>query len=239
MDRQLKTKRICSVALVVALVAGFVAAYIAYGPAMLSFIRDEAAFKAWLNSFGSFGGAAAFVAIRAFQTVIKIIPAEPLEIASGYIFGTFGGLALCMLGTAIGSVVILLLTRKLGMKMLELFVPASKLQSYSFLQNEKRLGVTLFMIYIIPSTPKDLITYFAGLTKMKIWKFMLITSIARIPSIITSTWCGSQLEANNITNAIVIFVLTAVVGVAGTLIYRAYEKKHPHGENENTLARAA
>lgn len=75
--------------------------------------------KAFLVGFNGFDKLA-FVAIRAFQTVIKIIPAEPLEIGSGVLYGTWGGLLLCFLGTEIGSLVIILLTKVFGKRLVEL-----------------------------------------------------------------------------------------------------------------------
>ncbi len=204
--------------------AAFIFVYARYGSALLAFVRDEAAFKAWLEGFKG-GGAVLFVIIRAVQTVVKIIPAEPLEIAAGYVYGTWYGLALCMLGTEIGSLIIIGFTKLFGMKMLDLFVPKNKLESFSYLRDSKKAGPLLFLIYLIPSTPKDFITYLAGFINMKITTFMLITGIARIPSIITSTWCGSQLGAQNTAAAIAIFAATAVIGLLGTLLYKKYNDR--------------
>ena len=92
------------------MLAGFLALYLTLGRELLSVISDRQVFKAWLDGF-SVPANAVFVFIRAFQTVIKIIPAEPLEIGSGYVWGTFGGFFYCMLGTEIGSLINLLSLR--------------------------------------------------------------------------------------------------------------------------------
>ena len=139
-----------------------------------------------MNEHGALGPLA-FVAIRTVQTVVKIIPAEPLEIGAGYAFGSWWGMALCMLGTAIGSLIIIGLTKLFGMRMVEVFVPREKLQSFRFLQNTKKLNLLLFIIFLIPGTPKDLITYFVGVTPVNPFAFLLLTGIARIPSILSST----------------------------------------------------
>ena len=77
-----------------------------YGKPLLEFVLDTGRFRAWMNEHGALGPLA-FVAIRTVQTVVKIIPAEPLEIGAGYAFGSWWGMALCMLGTAIGSLIII------------------------------------------------------------------------------------------------------------------------------------
>lgn len=64
---------------------------------------------------------------------------------------------------------------------------------------------------MIPGTPKDLMVYFIGLTKIKTLHFILITSIARLPSIVTSTIGGNALGMQNYVFAIVVFAVTLVI----------------------------
>lgn len=216
--KNVREKRIAVLTLGSAALLTAVVCYFTLGKKLLLFLEDRAAFKEWLTGFGPFGKAV-FVAVRAVQTVVKIIPGEPLEIGAGYAFGTWGGLFYCMLGTFLGSLVIIALTKKFGVKLVELFVPKKKIDSLAFLQNRKNLNATLFIIYLIPSTPKDIITYLICLTDESIPLFLLITMIGRIPSIITSTWCGASLEGEHYLGAAVIFLCTAVVGLGGGALY--------------------
>ncbi len=204
-------------------ILSFIFCYIKFGTELLDFISDTEKFKSWLNSFGNLGKLI-FVGIRAFQTVIKIIPAEPLEIGSGYAFGMWGGLFYCMLGTEIGSLFIIAITKIFGNKAVNLFVSEEKINSLSFLQNKEKLSASLFIIYLIPGTPKDVITYLIGITDYNIWKFLIITGIARIPSIITSTVCGAALGEKNYMMSAFVFISTIVVGLIGIKIYSRYEK---------------
>jgi len=220
----LKTLKVLAIAGMALAAASFAVIYYLFGKQLLAFFSDPVEVKAWLDQFGVWSKIV-FVAIRAFQTVIKIIPAEPLEIGSGYAFGTWGGLFYCMLGTFIGSLVILLLMKIFGVKLLYLFVSKEKIESYAFLKDNKKLGTTLFFFYLIPGTPKDLVTYLIAFTPMKKSLFLLITSIARIPAIVTSTWCGAKLVEQNYKMAAAIFIVTTVVSVIAMFGYRQYEKK--------------
>lgn len=202
----------------------FLALYFTLGKELLSVITDQKTFKAWLDGF-SIPANAVFVFIRSFQTVIKIIPAEPLEIGSGYVWGTFGGFFYCMLGTEIGSLVILALTKAFGIRFVELFVDVKKINEWSFIKNSKRKYLLLFIIYLIPGTPKDIITYFVGLTDTKFIPFLIITGIARIPAIISSTYCGSRLIDNNYTLFIAVFAAITAVSAIGTYFGMKYMKK--------------
>lgn len=205
-------------------ILAFVVCYIKFGSELLAFISDADRFKAWLESYGHLGKIV-FVAVRALQTVVKIIPAEPLEIGSGYAFGVWGGLLYCMLGTEIGSFIIVAITKLFGMKAVNLFVSEEKINSLGFLQNKEKLSISLFIIYLIPGTPKDVITYLIGVTDYNIWKFLLLTGVARIPSIITSTICGSLLGERNYWLSAGVFIGTAVLGLIGVKLYTVFEKK--------------
>lgn len=207
------------------LLALFLTLYMIFGKALTEFVSDTRSFKEWLDSYKGLSGAI-FVFIRAFQTVIKIIPAEPLEIAAGYAFGTWSGLALCSLGTFLGSLVIVVLANLLGSKFISAFINEEQLNSLSLINNRKNQRLFLFIFYLIPATPKDILTYVAGSLKINMAEFFLITTIARIPSILTSTICGAQLEQHNIKTAAAVFIATAAVSAVCALIYNKYKKQN-------------
>ncbi|MCC8016124.1 MAG: hypothetical protein LIO43_01735, partial [Clostridiales bacterium] len=79
--------------------------------------------------------------------------------------------------------------------------------------------------YIIPGTPKDLITYFMGLTNTKILPFLIVSGIARIPAIISSTYCGSSLIDKNYSLFIAAFAVISVFSAAGTYFGAKYVSK--------------
>ena len=51
----------------------------------------------------------------------------------------------------------------------------------------------MLILFLIPGTPKDLLVYVAGLLPIKPIKFILISTFARFPSVITSTLAGDRL----------------------------------------------
>lgn len=160
-----------------------------------------------------------FILIRTIQTIVKVIPAEPLEIGSGYAFGTFGGLFACLAGNFLGSVIILALIKKFGRKIVDIFVPSSKIDELRIFRNPSKIYTLLFILYIIPGTPKDGFTYMVGLTNIDFVKFLILTTIARIPSVITSTYIGDAAGDKQYALAIIVFILTFLVGVGGSVLY--------------------
>lgn len=219
-----KSKAIAAACGLGLLAVASIVSYLLFGKKLAAFFGDPQALKFWLDSMGIWSRVV-FVLIRALQTVVKFIPAEPLEIGAGYAFGIWGGLLYCMLGTMLGSTVIILLTKRFGMRLVRLFVSDKKLESLSFLQDSARLTPMLFWLYLIPGTPKDIITYLICFTSMKISTFLLVTGVARIPSIVSSTWCGAQITSGNYHSAALIFAATTVVSFAGMAIYKAVQNK--------------
>ena len=215
LNKQQKVSLACAAVSVIL----FALMFVFFGSRMLEMLREPELLTEYIDGFGAYSQLV-FIAVRTLQTVVKVIPGEPVEIAAGLAFGTFGGLALCLVGTAVGSAIIVLLTRTLGMKFVTLFVSEEKLRSCAMLKSSDRLYLMLFFFYLIPGTPKDIFTYAAALTDIKLWKFFVITGIARIPSIITSTMCGASLCQKNYLAAAVIYGVTLMLSVAGMLVYR-------------------
>lgn len=175
-------------------------------------------FDEYIKGFGYFGWLVA-IGIQILQVVIAIIPGEVVEIGMGYAYGWFWGTLLCMAGVAIGSSGIFLLVKKYGIRFVELFVDADKINQLKFINSEQKLKRTTFILFFIPGTPKDLLTYFIGLTRMTLGEFLGITLIARIPSVVSSTIGGNFMGNRQYIEAVILFVATGVISLIGMKLY--------------------
>lgn len=197
--------------------------YFFFGKELIKIVSEPVLFREWLANFGPFDEII-FILLRAAQTVIKFMPAEPFEIASGYAWGAIPGMIYCLIGNLIGTLVILVFTKKYGQKVLEFFMPAKNMKTFNLFKNSNSIYSLLFFLYLIPGSPKDGFTYFVGLLPVKIIPFLIITGIARIPSVISSTLCGSTLADKQYWISILIFVITIVLSILGTFLYQKYIK---------------
>ena len=135
-------------------------------------------------------------------------------------------MAFCLVGNLIGSTLIFLLTKRYGKKFVQRFISEEKMDKISFFKDESRLNAVTFILFLIPGTPKDIFTYLLGLTNMKLSTFLLISSIARIPSIYSSTLVGANLGSNMLAQAILIYAITGIFSLGGYLFYRfVFQKK--------------
>ncbi len=189
-----------------------------YEPIM-DILQDPQALKKDLDNYGIFGmGVVAL--LMALQVVFVFLPGEIIEVLAGLFYGPIEGMLICLVGAAIGSIVIYVFVSKLGIRFIERYLGKEKLKQVSFLQNNPKLPYLLFIIFFIPGTPKDIITYFMPFTSMKLSQFLVITSIARIPSVITSTVGGNAIGIQQYDFCIAVFAITGIVSLIGMYFYK-------------------
>ena len=201
------------------------------GAPLVRFASEPEKFRAWVDGHG-FGGRIAYIGMVIFQVVIALIPGEPFEIAAGYAFGAVEGTLLCILASTLGSVAVFLLVRRFGVRLVEVFFSKDKLKSVRFLKSTPKRDMLFLIIFMIPGTPKDLLSYVAGLTDVRFPVWLMICSLGRIPSIITSTVGGNALGTQNYWFAIAVFAATMAVSGVGLLIYNRICKRHAAREKE-------
>ena len=201
------------------------------GKPLLQFVSEPEKFRQWVDSHGLLGPLA-FLGMMLLQVFVAVIPGEPLEIGAGYAFGAVEGTILCILGAAIGSTLVFLFVRRFGVRAVEVFISREKIQSLRFLQNTRRVHLFLLAAFLLPGTPKDVLCYVAGLTTLKLGPFILISSICRLPSIVTSTIGGSALGSGQWGMAAIVFAATLVISAIGLWIYKRIlrlREEHHHG----------
>lgn len=187
-----------------------------------SFSQDD--FRDYIQSFGPLGWLV-LLGLQFLQVFIALIPGELLETAAGYAFGPWLGTAICYVGVGLASSLIFALTRRYGVKLVEIFVARERINELRFLNTERKRNNLIFLLYFIPGTPKDLLTYFVGLTDIKLSTFLVLSMIARIPSVISSTFGGHLLGEERYTGAIILYGITGLVSALGLWGYNVYLKK--------------
>lgn len=216
-----KTKLVVMILVIIALLV----ATIALMPYVLS-LRDEAvrnALKEYIVSKGVWG-ILILLGIQILQVVVAIIPGEVIEVLAGLLYGTFGGYLICTLGVLISTIGIYYAVRALGYKSVDKMLGKGKLSKYKFLQDQRRLETLVFILFFIPGTPKDLLTYFVPFTKIKPLHFFIISTVARAPSIISSTFAGSSIGEGKWLQTVIVFLIIGVIGIVGIIVNDKFTK---------------
>lgn len=224
----LLTKRILGIVSVIITIAVF---YLIAHFAVFRFISTNTSasdFKTFIEGYGFLGGFVA-LGIQFLQVFIAFIPGEFVEVGLGYAFGAVGGTLICLLGVGLASSLIFLLVKKWGIRVVELFVSAEKINSLSFINNENKLKRLTFILFLIPGTPKDMLTYIVPLTRIKLSEFLFLSLIARIPSVVTSTVGGHLFEDGKYLEGIVLLAVTVAISILGLFIYNKITAKYKKG----------
>lgn len=191
-------------------------------------------FKAFIDGYGWWGWLVA-LGIQFLQVFIALIPGEFVEVGLGLSFGFIEGTIICYLGVGLASALVFFLVKKWGTKAVELFVDPKKINELRFINSEKKLNTLVFLLFLIPGTPKDMLTYIVPLTRMKLSEFLIISLIARFPSVISSIIGGDFFGNGKYLEGILLFLITGAVSLLGMLIYRLvlgkYQKRK---EKKNT-----
>ena len=187
----------------------------------IKFINNPDELRVFIESFGIMAPLA-YILLTFIQILVPIIPGEPFELLAGYVFGLVKGTLLCLFAESISSIIIILMVRRYGDKIVKLFFSEDTLKKLEKYKNEKNFYIFI-LLFVLPGTPKDLICYFAGLTKFKLFPLLLASTLGRFPSIITSTLPGSLSGEKNYILALGIYL---VVGIISFVVARIFNKKH-------------
>lgn len=190
-----------------------------YLPGLLAWLADARAVRAFVSDH-AFVSRLAMLGINIVQVLLAFLLGEPVELASGYAFGFWEGTALCLVASGLATSAIYWATRRWGWKLVGLFFDRSLFDRFSWLKSAKRLELIMFIVFLIPGTPKDFLTYFAGLTNMRFLPVVLIATFGRIPSIVTSTIAASAVGSGNWPLVACTLVASAFLLAVGGLMYR-------------------
>ena len=181
-------------------------------------------FKEEIQSTG-FKGILILLGLQGIQIILPILPGEPIEILAGMCYGTIGGLVFLIISVFIITTLIFFTVRKLGRS----FVygvcseeKIKKLENSKLFKNPKKIEYIMLILFLLPGTPKDLLIYIAGLLPIHPLRFILISTIARIPSMISSTIAGSSIVEGNWKIGIMVYILIFII--VGIIIYIAEKK---------------
>lgn len=212
---------LCALVVVGATVLGLCWRYL---PDVYAWLSNPSAVHAYVDEHAVLSRIA-IVGINTLQIILAFLPGEPIELASGYAFGFWEGTAACLVASALGSSLVYWSVRRWGWKVMGLFFTREQFERFSWLKDARKLELIMLVIFLIPGTPKDFLTYFAGLTRMRFGSVLLIATVGRIPSIVTSTIAASAFGAGEYGIMVISMVVAALLAVLGAVAYKAVESR--------------
>ena len=192
----------------------------------LSTQEGQQDFKEHIANMGFLGYLVLF-GLQFAQIFLIIIPGEPIEILAGMCYGGIGGLIFITVSVFIITAIVFFSVRKLGRNFVYSFCSKEKIDKIEhskLFKNPKKIEWIMLILFLIPGTPKDLLVYIGGLLQLDPLRFILISTFARLPSVISSTFAGSNLVAGNWQFSVIIYVATFVVVGLVVLVINKFDK---------------
>lgn len=227
MNKEKRLKMIKKI--VTILVLFFMIGMIAYlFPVMknLSSLEGQVAFKAKVESSGMMGLLTLF-GLQVAQIFLIIVPGEPLEILAGMCYGAMWGTVFIMVSACMISVMIFALVRKFGRKFVCSFCDekkVEKIENSKLFQNPKKIERIMLISFLIPGMPKDLLVYVAGLLPIRPIRFILISTFARFPSVISSTLAGANLAMGDWKLGLILYGIVLILTIIIVIVMNQFDK---------------
>lgn len=177
---------------------------------------DPQPWQLWLQSWGVWAWPV-FLGLQAAQVLVFWIPGEVVQIAGGMVFGVWTGTFLSLAGLTVGNLLAFRLARFWGKDRVERWLARQGYTKLQTLIHHPRLEVLLGVLFLIPFLPKDIFAYLAGFSDLKTFRFLGITTAARIPSLLLSSWVGDLAFHGAGAGFFVVLVVSSLVGAAAFL----------------------
>lgn len=194
-------------AVIVAIIVYLAWDIIAKGP-LTRFLMNRDQLVAAVESWGVFAPLL-YIILQVVQTVVAPIPGQIVGSIGGFVFGVWG-ILWTSIGTLIGCFIVFKIARRFGRPLLEKIFKKSSIERFDFIINSKSASLALFLIFLLPGFPDDIICYIAGLTTIPIRKLMFIVLLGRLPVITLTNYIGAGLVENT--------ALVAAVSIIGVII---------------------
>ncbi len=192
--------------------AGIVWLVVSEAPLVSAIVRmysDKQYLKQLVASWG-WMAPLVFIVIQALQVIISPIPGEMTGPVGGALFGTLWGVVYSTIGLTLGTLVCFALGRKWGEPLVRPWLSEHHWNRMSFIL-EAEGAILCFILYLIPGFPKDIISYLFGISPMPFWLFALISTAARVPGTVISSYFGANVAEQRYIYAIAfIAIITAL-----------------------------
>lgn len=121
---------------------------------------------------------------------VALIPSLPMNLAAGFLWGTFGGGLITLIAAGLGGTCAFLLARYFGEKHLERWL---RFSAWRWLDKEvSRKGwIVVAFTRLSPVFPTAALNYIYGITNVKFWPYLVATLVGLAPWVVFFAAMGS------------------------------------------------
>lgn len=182
---------------------------------------------AFIRSYGAYAMAISFL-LMVFQSLIAPLPAFLITFANAAVFGWWQGALLSWSSAMVGAILCFFIARALGRDTVEKFAGKGTLRSVETYFS-KYGSKTILVCRLLPFVSFDAVSYFAGLTSIGLWPFVLATGLGQLPATIVYSYVGGMLTGGVkyfVTALLCLFALAALVAIVKGLYNERQKTKN-------------
>jgi len=186
---QTTTRVIIFICIVVSLVVGYV---ILSKTSLITLLEDGAALQQWIQQLGV-AGPIVIISLMTIAIIMSPIPSAPIALAAGAAYGHTAGTVYVAIGSELGAIIAFFIARLVGTDVLQKWV-GDRLTK-TMLGSQNTLMGIVFISRLLPFISFDMISYAAGVTPLKFWRFAVATLAGIIPASFLLAHFGSELAS--------------------------------------------
>lgn len=156
------------------------------------------------------------IGLMSIAIILNPIPSAPIALVSGALYGHTWGTIYIVIGAQIGAMVAFMLSRFGGRELIFRIIGNHRMPVWIGTQNI--LTTFVFVSRLIPFISFDLVSYAAGLTKIKLWRFSVATLLGLLPASFLLAHFGSEVSMTDLDEAITYVLLIGLIVLLPTLV---------------------
>ncbi|MDH3220984.1 MAG: TVP38/TMEM64 family protein [Gammaproteobacteria bacterium] len=204
---QFRLKHLFVLALLAALVLGYFALE---GSGLMVYFTDSRPIVAQIRALGMLGPAL-IVGLMVLAIVFNPLPSAPIALAAGAVYGHTLGTVYIVTGAEIGAIIAFFIARTVGYEIASKHFDKFALHRFG---SQNGLMLIVFAARLLPFMSFDLVSYAAGVTPLKAWRFALATLLGLVPMSFLLAHMGSEvIDGGTVDFAATILLLGLLVAV--------------------------
>lgn len=161
-------------------------------------LLDRDTIKALVERAGLWGPIL-IIGLMIFAVVASPVPSAPIALAAGAAYGHLWGSVLVVLGAELGALIAFGLARWLGRDALRRWFGDTV--DKGLLGSQNALTATVFASRLMPFVSFDMISYAAGLSALRAWRFALATLAGIVPASFVLAHLGGEAVSGDLGRA--------------------------------------
>lgn len=217
--------------LVLIFVVGLTACYFTLaGSELMTLFTDLDALISKVQNLGVFGPLL-LIGLMALAIVFNPLPSAPIALGAGAIYGHTLGTAYVVAGAELGAILAFLIARWAGYDLTRRFF--GETGTLKGISSQNTLTSLVFVSRLIPFMSFDLVSYAAGLSPIKPWRFAVATLLGLLPVSFALAHFGAEI-GNGDYRTLVGFVLVIGLLTIAPILYKFSRRQRSEPESQDT-----